>query len=1341
MPDHTVRQALQAAIAQYQAGSPRAAEKLCRQVLSREPNNVDALNVLGGCLYQTGKLNEAIEVYQRIAALNPSLPEAHNNLGGCLQRNGRMVDAIAAFKTAIRLKGDFPVAKSNLAGAYFEWGKALSAGGKTAEALEAFQQAVALKPDFIEALDMIGQCLQTLENFDGAVAAFQTIIRLKPDMFEAFNNLGIALQGKGQLDEAIASFRQAIGLKPDLAQAHNNLGAALREMGQLDEAIAAHRRAIQLKPEYAAAYFNLGNALKDIGQFDEAIGLYRQAIRLTPDYAAAHNNLGNALEDIGQLDEAIAIYRQAIRLKPDGAMAHSNLVFALHYHPGYDAGMICEEARRWNQQHAEPLKKLIEPHTNDRDPDRRLRIGYVSPDFRQHCQALFTIPLLSNHDREGFEIFCYADVGRPDAVTERIRGYSHVWRSILGMTDAEVARRIREDRIDILVDLTMHMAKNRMLLFARKPPPVQAAWLAYPGTTGLSAMDYRLTDPYLDPPGLNDQFYSETTIRLPDTFWCYDPLVTEPAVNPLPAQTSGHVTFGCLNNFCKVNEPVLRLWAQVLKTIPGSRFMLLCPEGSHRQTLLDMLQREGISPDRIELIAHRPRLQYLELYHRIDVGLDTFPYNGHTTSLDSYWMGVPVVTLVGKTVVGRGGLSQLTNLGLPELIAQTPQQYVQIATALAGDLPRLAELRRTLRGRMQASPLMDAPRFARNVEAAYRQMWRNWCEQGGNSGLQCSDHTVRPSASRPLQSSPEMSRERIRQLFESAVPLHRDGDLDGAEAVYKSILDEFPNYPDALHLLGVVAHQRGENHAAIGLIQHAIDVVPNNPEYYGNLAVVWIALRRYGPAAEASRAVLRLDPKNPGAHRNLGLALWKSGDLDAAAKATHIAIELDPNSHEAYGNLGVILALQGDRQGAITAYRKALQLHPQWPETHSCLIYAMQQHEAYDQKAVYTESRNWNRLHALPLKHLIKPHRVDSSPERKLRIGWVSPDFRRHVVARCLLPVLRAFDCARFANFCYSAVDEPDEMTRAFRASADHWRDIYPLDDEAAADLIREDGIDVLIDLALHTGNNRLLLFALKPAPVQACYLGYCGTTGLDAMDFRISHPHLDPPGADLSVYSEQTALLSRSYLCYRPDEFDGPTPDVGALPAIQNGHVTFGCLHGSAKVSAGIIDLWSQVLRAVPESRMILYVPPSPRRQWLLDRFTQLGVDSNRLEFLTNVPWRAYVETFNRIDVALDTFPYNGGVSACDALWMGVPIVTLIGATPVGRMCYSMLCNLGRCEWAAQTPAQYVAVAAGLAADLPKLGEIRASLRAAMESSPIMDAASIARDLQDLLIRISGKK
>jgi predicted O-linked N-acetylglucosamine transferase (SPINDLY family) len=401
---------------------------------------------------------------------------------------------------------------------------------------------------------------------------------------------------------------------------------------------------------------------------------------------------------------------------------------------------------------------------------------------------------------------------------------------------------------------------------------------------------------------------------------------------------------------------------------------------------------------------------------------------------------------------------------------------------------------------------------------------------------------------------------------------------------------------------------------------------------------------------------------------------------------------------------------------------------------HSNLIFAMQQHEAYDPKAIYAEARNWNRLYALPLKDQIKPHRLDPSPDRKLRIGWVSPDFRVHVLARCLLPVFQAFDRTRFENFCYSEAAEADQVTRAIRAAVDHWRNIHPLDDQEAADLIRADGIDVLIDLALHTGNNRLTLFALKPAPVQACYLAYCGTTGLDAMDYRISHPHLDPPGSDLSVYSEQTVLLSHSYLCYRPA--DGGT-EVSALPATKNGYVTFGCLYNPGKVSASVIDLWSQVLSAVPQSRIILCVPLSSRRQWLLERFLQLGIDSSRIELLPPRPWRPYIETFNRIDIALDTFPYGGGVSACDALWMGVPIVTLVGSRPVGRLCYSVLCNLGRSEWAARIPEQYVAIATSLAADLPKLGEIRASLRPAMESSPVMDAGSIARDLQDLLLEM----
>ncbi|MGD0137524.1 MAG: tetratricopeptide repeat protein [Tepidisphaeraceae bacterium] len=711
MPDHAVQQNLQAALAQYRAGNPLAAEKLCRRVLSLQPENVDALNLLGACFYLAGNLKEAIEVYQRIAALKPDLPEAHNNLGGCLQRNGRLAEAVAAFKTAIKLKGDFPVAKSNLAAACFEWGNALSAKGQTAEALEAFQQAVALKPDFIEGLEKIGQCLQSLEKIDEAIAAFQTIIRLNPGSFEAFNNLGIAFKDRRQFNAAIASFRQAIGLKPDLAEAHNNLGNALKEVGQLDEAIAA----------------------------------LRQAIRLKPDFADAHNNLGLALTDIGHGDAAITFLRQAIRLKPDYAVAHSNLIYTLHFHPGYDARMIHEELRRWNQQHAEPLKKFIQPHTNNRDPDRRLRIGYLSPDFREHVVGQNLLPMLRQHDHGQVEIFCYANVLRPDARTDELRRHADVWRSIAGMSDSQAAELIRQDGIDILVDLTLHTAENRLGVFARKPAPVQVAYLGSCTSTGMETMDYRLSDPYLDPSDSDSSVYSERTIRLPETYWCYRSTGPTPEPSPSPVAAAGYVTFGCLNNFAKVSPPALDLWAQILQGVPRSRLILHSNPGAHLDALRERFAGKGVSPDRLEFYLERGNWpKYLQTYGRIDIALDPFPWGGGITTCDALWMGVPVVSLAGRTAVGRGGASILANVGVPELVARTPQQYVQIAAELAGDLPRLAELRRTLRARMQASPLMDAPRFARNIEAAYRQMWRNWCQQDG----------IRPSANRPLQSGP-----------------------------------------------------------------------------------------------------------------------------------------------------------------------------------------------------------------------------------------------------------------------------------------------------------------------------------------------------------------------------------------------------------------------------------------------------------------------------------------------------------------------------------------------------------------------------------------------------------
>jgi predicted O-linked N-acetylglucosamine transferase (SPINDLY family) len=602
--------------------------------------------------------------------------------------------------------------------------------GKHELAVQYIRKAIALNPSQPSCWQNLAEAQRALGDLPQAIASFRRAIHLKPNYVEAISGLATALARHGQADEAIACYRQVLRLKPDWAEVHNNLSNQLKNHGRIEEAVAGYRRALQLKPDYAEAYSNLGNALSIQGNLTEAIGCYRRAVELKPDYLGAHTSLGYALNAQGKLADSIAVHRRAIELKPDYVRAHSNLVFVLAFSPDHDAESILEESLRWNQRHAEPLATSILPHANDRSPDRRLRIGYVSPDFRDHCQSNFTVPLFSSHDHRNFEIFCYSDVPRPDSITERLRSHADNWRSIAGLTDEQAAQTIREDGIDILVDLTMHMADNRLLVFARKPAPVQVCWLAYPGTTGLSAMDYRLTDPYLDPPGLFDRHYAEESIRLPDSFWCYDPLTNEPAVNPLPVLSNGFITFGSFNNFCKVNPGVLKLWARVLRAVDGSRLHILTAEGSHRTQTLEVFEREGVAPDRVTFLAKRPRDRYLACFHDTDIVLDTFPYNGHTTSLDSFWMGVPVVTFVGQTVVGRGGLCQLTNLGLPELIADTPERYVTIAAQLASDHDRLRRLRAGLRQRLQESPLMDAGRFARGIEATYRRIWQRWCAGG-----------------------------------------------------------------------------------------------------------------------------------------------------------------------------------------------------------------------------------------------------------------------------------------------------------------------------------------------------------------------------------------------------------------------------------------------------------------------------------------------------------------------------------------------------------------------------------------------------------------------------------
>ena len=506
------------------------------------------------------------------------------------------------------------------------------------------------------------------------------------------------------------------------------MAQALHQQGMLDEAIASYRRAVELQPNYPDAFNNIGVVLTTQGKLDEAAMYLQQALAADPQHADAHNNLGNVLKEQGRLEEAAYYYDEAVKCRPSFAGAQSNLLVCWNYDPAADPDALFFEHRRWAEVHARAAPASA--HRNDPDPERRLRVGYVSPDFYHHAAAHFLEPIFANHDPRAIEVYCYAADYIPDEVTRRFQAKAHAWRSTVGHSDAEVIAQIHSDQIDILVDLAGHTANNRLGVLAHKPAPVQITYLGYPNTTGLATVDYRLTDVVADPSG-EPVRYTEELVRLPLAF-CYAVLEDAPKIVAPPASVRGHVTFGSLHNLAKLNGQVLDLWCALLRAVPTSRLLVFrhTLHGSAHEYFHRHLTQRGIGPERFDLRhAAAGRSNYLDVYTSVDIALDAFPWNGHTTACEALWMGVPVVTLYGNRYAGRMAASALTALGLTELIARSPEQYVDIAARWANDFDRLGRLRTSLREKMRTSPLCDGAAFTRSLEEAYRTVWRRWCSR------------------------------------------------------------------------------------------------------------------------------------------------------------------------------------------------------------------------------------------------------------------------------------------------------------------------------------------------------------------------------------------------------------------------------------------------------------------------------------------------------------------------------------------------------------------------------------------------------------------------------------
>ena len=682
---------MEAAVACQRSGDLIGAAGLYQSVLERFPDQPDALHLLGVIAGEMGELEKAVKLVDRSLQLDPNNAVFLNNYGNLLRQAGAAMDATAAYRRAVRIAPDYAVAHNNL-------GIALSRCGDTEKAEKSFRRAIEIEPAY----------------------------------FDAHNNLGTCLYIRRRTEASAAAFRDAITADPDQPSGYNNLANALSTLGRPDDAEAACNEAMRRNPEHCATHVVLGGLLEARGRFSDAEDTYRTALRIDDDAPEAWNNLGNLLRAEARIAEAIEAFRRAVTLQPANAMAHSNLLFSLALDPGMTGEALLAEARNWNQCHAtEPATRAV-LHRNTPEMTRRLRVGYVSPDFRDHAVGSFLAPLFDAHDRTQVEIFAYADVARPDARTGWFEQHADGWRNSYGWADSKLAQRIRDDRIDVLIDVAGHTGGNRLLSLAERPAPVQASWLGYGGSTGMDAMGWRITDARTDP-DISSAHYSEKLVRLPDSLFCYRPDVDAPTVKPLPADKAGHVTFGSFNNLSKIDDRAVACWAQVMARVPASRLVLKgrgLDDAGLRRRFLEKFEACNIAAGRLDLIDYHPdKAAHLRAIGAVDMVLDTFPYSGATTTCEALWMGVPVVTIGGDRYVARMAAGLLGCVGLDDLVAADEADYVDRAVALASDLPRLRDLRGGLRDRVASSPLCDADGFTASLEKAIRLMWCSWCEE------------------------------------------------------------------------------------------------------------------------------------------------------------------------------------------------------------------------------------------------------------------------------------------------------------------------------------------------------------------------------------------------------------------------------------------------------------------------------------------------------------------------------------------------------------------------------------------------------------------------------------
>ena len=1341
------------------------------RAIALDPQYADAYNNRGNALKELRRLTEALASYEQALRLKPEYVDAHNNRGVTLQELGRFDEGLASYDRALALNPEYVDAYNNR-------GTILQELKRHDEALASYDQGIALRPNDAAVYSNRGNVLTDMERLVEALASYDKALELAPDYAQAHNNKGIALQKLGRLNEALDCFARAIEIQADYADFYYNRGNTLQKLKRCEDALKSYDKAIALNPDYAAAYNNRGNSLEELRRLGDALASYDKAIALKPEYAAAYNNRGFVLKDLKRVEETLLSFEQALRLKPDydflpGMVQHIKM-FMCDWR-GFDEGVlkILEKIQR-NEKASAPFLLLAlsdaplihrlcsqiffeqnSPLNHSlgaipkRDKKNKIHIGYFSTDFRNHPMSFLTAELFELHDAKQFEITAIAlGPASQDPIRTRLKKAFHRFIEVRDQSDYEVAKLSRELGIDIAVDLNGFTTGARTSIFSYRAAPIQVNYLGYPGTMAANYIDYIVADRTLVPASSRDH-YSEKIVYMPGSYMANDRkrVISERHFTRQELGLPDNAfVFACFNNNFKITPKTFECWMRILKSVAQSVLWLFEDNPIAVVNLKKEAQQRGVHPDRLVFAKRMPLEEHLARHRQADLFIDTLPYNAHTTASDALWAGLPVVTLIGDAFASRVAASLLNAIDLPELIANTPAEYEALAIELATHPKKLQAIREKLARHRMTKPLFDAPAFTKSLEAAYTKMMeRYWADLP-------PDHLFIDSS--PLD---------VKQLLKQALALHQLGKFAEAQPLYVQALNLEPNSFETLQLLGALAAQTKQFTYAVELLSKALQLNASHAVVHNNLGFALKELNRLDEALIYHDKALELNGDFAEAHNNRGAALMDLKRFDEALVSFTRAIELNQRFAEAHSNLGNTLRELKRLDQALVSYERAIALRPNYELLFGTILHTKMRicdWNGFEQKneqlialvqnkqtlatpfsmLALTDSPKLQRQNTENFVNTRYPYKSVLGPLSKrlkggkIRVGYFSSDFTNHPVSILTAELYELHDRSRFEMVAFSlqAAAPDDPMRQRIAKAFDRFIDVDNQSDQEIAQLSRSLGIDIAVDLGGHTQFARTGIFACRAAPVQVNYLGYPGTMGAQYIDYIVAD-HTVIPVAARQHYTEKIVYMPKSYMAQDRKRIISDRKFTRQELGLPEDAFVFACLNNNYKITPTIFDSWMRILKTVSGSVLWLKETNSFVTANLKNESTSRGVDPNRLIFASNMPLpEDHLARYCHADLFIDTLPFNAHTTASDALWAGLPVLTLQGESFAGRVAASLLNAIHLPELITHTQLEYETTAIKLATQPELLAKTRQQLMTHRLTTPLFDTPAFTRALEE---------